>query len=109
LGLAPRCDARPSSPVVKAVRIGRPRSFDHDEARQLHRQGIPVKALAARYTVSERAIRRAVGPTPHPHAFDHAEARRLYSEEGWGYYRIAKHFGVNPTSVRRVVKKQQVT
>ena len=34
--------------------------------------------------------------------FDHDEARRLYAE-GWGYGRVAEHFGVTPGAVRRIV------
>ena len=39
----------------------------------------------------------------YPRRFDHDEARTLYIMEGWTLSALARHFGVTPSAVKRVV------
>lgn len=55
--------------------MGRPRSFDHDEARRLRADGMPARAIGERLGVSHTSVYRALYPN---HPSYSAEKARVY-------------------------------
>jgi hypothetical protein len=86
--------------------------FDHDEARRLRREGVPVKEISDRvgigfvsvYRVTKVVVPEVPVPRkPSPRRFDHDEARRL-RVCGASYLVMAERFGVSRQAVEQVCK-----